>query len=729
MSDELESTRQALQAAVAAAAGAAELARLLEDYQRRLAEAAASEAEAVTRRREAEARLKAVEKRTALLARNLAEQRYQTEVAQWRLEGVQGSRWSRLGDAIHTKNPGEVARTLKSPVSRRPAPKRSDFSPVPPPAEAEPVAPAVPEPSGPAVSTAMAEGFVVPKGPLTRPYLTVAAIVDRQSEALFRYEWRQVTNFGPDNWREMLDEHRPHLLFVESVRPGPRQGNGGRWLEELAGRSRGLRDLVEECGRRGIRTVFWHSGGPVSVSVPMAGYFDHVLATSQQRAREWRAALRHDRVAVLPHAVQPRVHNLIPAAPRPTAPRPAPTAQPAPTAETASEATPGLPGTSPDAASGAASHTARPGLDPATQANGGAASHGPLPVANGRAGVGLLGTVLRGAPPADLGWRPLIDGKASYDDLLIAYRSVSLVLAGPDAEARTLAELAACGTPVMRLTAPVEADEEALRRTAEAVTAHLAAEAERTAEAHHAWRASVPVTPLLDPILDWIGVPSVRNTAEITAIAAVTGQAELDNLLAALRHQARRPGQLVIVAEGLDGAVVEKAAQAVHKGELTVREAREPVTRGAALDRALRLADGDLVAVLDPRDRYGEHYLADLAAYLTAVDAEIIGKASFYTHIQSTGATLLRQPGAEHRFLPEVTGGTVLARRQTLTALGIADLSEDWDETLMRQCRTDGIRVYSADRHNYTRTRPTPTPHLLTSAHLLPDSTPLQIML
>ncbi|MFC4589199.1 hypothetical protein [Sphaerisporangium corydalis] len=732
MSDELERTRSALEAAVAAASGAAELTRLLAGYQERLAKAAESEAEALTRAREAEARLKAIERQAAQLAKNLAEQRYQTEVAQWRLESVQASRWSKLGDAIHTKNPGEVARTLRTPIGKPSAPKRSDFSPAPPAVEVPPVAPVVPDTAGPAVSAAMAEGFVVPKGPLARPYLTVAAIVDRQSEALFRYEWRQVTNFGPDNWQAMLDEHRPHLLFVESVRPGPRQGNGGRWLEELAGRTRGLRDLVEECSRRGIRTMFWHSGGPISTSVPMASLFDHVLATSEARAREWRAALRHDRIGILPHAVQPRVHNLIPAA--------------TPRSGTALLGTTFL-GALPPAA---AVHS-----DPSAAETSGAGRH-----ANGR---------------PDGGWRPLITDKATYDDLLTAYRSASVVLAGPDADARTVAEVIACGTPVMRLAAPIPADEASTRHAADSIGEYLAAVPERDAETYRAWRAAVPVTPLLDPLLDTAGLPSVRNAATITAIAAVTGAAELDHLLTQLRRQTHAPAQLVIVADGLDATLVEKAirttqqesatphsvmptddgaarqaatqhgpdsvmpagdvaarqAAAPHvpesvkpSGDVVVRQATSPLTRGAALDRALRLADGDLVAILDPRDLYGEHYLADLARYFSAVDADIVGKASYYAHITETGATLLRQPGAEHRFLPELAGGALLGRRQTLLALGIADLSEDWDEVLMRQCRTDGVRVYSADRFSYVRVRPTPDPRLLTSAHLQPPTPP-----
>jgi phytoene/squalene synthetase len=95
---ELEATRRALEEAVAHASGAAELARLLEDYRRRLEQASREEAEAKARLREAEERLKLSERHLAKLAKSLAEQRYQTEVAQWKLESVRESRWLRLGE-------------------------------------------------------------------------------------------------------------------------------------------------------------------------------------------------------------------------------------------------------------------------------------------------------------------------------------------------------------------------------------------------------------------------------------------------------------------------------------------------------------------------------------------------------------------------------------------------------------------------------------------------------
>jgi hypothetical protein len=658
---ELEATRRALEEAVAHASGAAELARLLEDYRRRLEQASREEAEAKARLREAEERLKLSERHLAKLAKSLAEQRYQTEVAQWKLESVRESRWLRLGGAINSsgKNPAKLARELRgvrAPVKRRPAPKRSDFPPEIPEIPVKQPAAAAPAPP-PAVSAPLAEGFVVPKGPLARPYMTVACIVDRRSEALFRYEWRQVTNFGPENWLTMLDEHQPNLLLVESVRPGARQGNGGRWLEALALENRALRDLVEECKRRGIRTLFWHSGGPISAFVPAAMYFDHVLTINEARAREWRAALRHERVGILPYAVQPRVHNLIPAVDGGR------TEQVVTLGEVPLAAM-GIAEPKPPKAGDAPAEPAAP----------------PQPIWG----------ALPGQDPND---------KISYDDLLTAYRRPGLVVAGPDADPRTLAELAACGTPVFELP-KVKAGRKP-EPVVDEVTALIADADRRAVQAHLAWRESVSVTPLLDPILDMAGLPSVRGGTTITAIAAVRDETELDHLLTQIRRQAYAPGQLVLVADGVDPALTEKAASAAFGGDVVVRGGDGPVTRGAALDRALRLADGDLVAILDPRDVYGEHYLADLVRHFASTDAEILGKASFYAHIPEAGATLLRQPGAEHRFLPELAGATILARRPALNELGIADVSEEWDEALMRQCRTEGVRVYSADRYSY----------------------------
>ncbi|GGK73759.1 hypothetical protein Ppa06_34600 [Planomonospora parontospora subsp. parontospora] len=616
-SERLESTRQALREAMAQAERAAELARLLDAAQARIADAERAVGELRdVRERLAEAEERLAEARTAeaALRRELAEQRYQTEVARWKLSSVQVARWSRIGDAIKTgkSNPVRLARGLRGaarPAQRPAAPKRQ---PVP-----EPRDQARPAPPGAAfqatTSTRTLDGasfrlkpFRVPTGPNTRPHLTAAVVADPHAEALLRYEWRQTTGFTPRDFARVLAAEVPHLLLVESVTQGP-------WAEELREPGEGLRALLAWCAERGIRTVFWHTGGEVAELAAAAGLFEHIVTARTASVQEWGAVLataepqpgrRAPSLGLLPFAVQPRVHN-------------------------------------------------------------------PLPLASGRF-------------DRVLSLEELLPGHLSYPDVLTSYRWPKAVDCPPGTETWRLAELAACGTPI---GAP-EGGEPDRRR------------------AHAALRqayASGTMTDKVDDLLDAVGLPSARPTLGISVIMLDRGDPE--RALALLTPQ-QGVVQLVLLSQSGDEEAAEEAerrARAVLDGHVgvVVRRADPGLTTGALLDRALDLCEGDLVAVMDARDSYGEHYLTDLARVFTFTTADIAGKAAYHAHLRDVGATVLRRPDAEYSYLPEVTGATLLGRRNVLRSLGFADLSEGWDEVLMRQCRTDGVKVFSADRYGY----------------------------
>jgi hypothetical protein len=247
-----------------------------------------------------------------------------------------------------------------------------------------------------------------------------------------------------------------------------------------------------------------------------------------------------------------------------------------------------------------------------------------------------------------------------------------------------MAELAACGTPI---GAPADGEPDGRR-------------------AHAALRqayASGTMTDKVDDLLDAVGLPSARPTLGISVIMLDRGDPE--RALALLAPQ-QGLVQLVLLSQAEEAGAAEEAerrARAALGGHVgvVVRRADPGLTTGALLNRALDLCEGDLVAVMDARDSYGEHYLADLARVFTFTTADIAGKAAYHAHLRDVGATVLRRPDAEYAYLPEVAGATLLGRRTVLRSLGFADLSEGWDEVLMRQCRTDGIKVFSADRYGY----------------------------
>ncbi|GGS60764.1 hypothetical protein GCM10010156_19360 [Planobispora rosea] len=613
--EQLESTRQALREAMAQAERAAELARLLDAAQARAAEAerAAEEARVLQERlKETESRLEAAEAVEGKLRRDLAEQRYQAEVARWKLSSVQMARWSRIGDAIKTgkSNPVRLARGLRGaakPAKRPVAPKRQ------PVAQPKSEARQVPGAAFQATATTRTVGgksvklkpFRIPTGPNTRPHLTAAVVAEPHAEALLRYEWRQTTGFTPRDFTRVLAAEVPHLLLVESVTEGP-------WAEELRDRDggfSGLRSLLAWCAERGIRTVFWHTHGEVADFAPAAALFEHIVTALPATVGAWGAALaageaergpgrREPSLGLLPFAIQPRVHN-------------------------------------------------------------------PLPLAGDRFDRVLT---LEELLPAHL----------SYPDVLTSYRWPRAVDCPPGTELWRMAELAACGTPI-----GTEPDE---RR------AHVALRQAYT---------SGTMTQKVDELLDAIGLPSARATLNISVIMIDRG--DLDHTLAQVAPQ-KGVVQLVLLSDAPDAEARARAAVS-ERVDVAVRRTDPELSLGSMLNRALDLCEGDLVAVMDGQDAYGEHYLTDLSRAFLFTTADIVGKAAYIAHLRDVAATVLRHPAAEYSYVPDVAGATLLARRTVLRSIGFADVSEGWDEVLMRQCRADGIKVFSADRYGYVRLR------------------------
>ncbi|WP_312888133.1 hypothetical protein [Nonomuraea rhodomycinica] len=604
MSTELESTRRALRDAIAQAEHAAELARLLDAAQARLAEAerSAEEVKALADRLAEAEELLADERAAAeKLRKELAEQRYQAEVANWKLSSIKVARWNRLGDAIKSgrSNPVLLAKGLKGaakPVKRPTAPKRRPVA----------VQRAKDERPGAAyqatTSTRTLGGhsfklkpYRIPTGPNTRPHLTAAVIADPHAEALLRYEWRQTTGFTPRDFARVLPQEVPHLLVVESVKGGP-------WAEEITGEpGEGLRALLGWCAERGIRTVFWHTGGDVAPYRAAAALFEHRF--SADPATGWPR---------LSFGVQPRVHN-------------------------------------------------------------------PIPLSGGR-----IDRVLT--------LEQLLPGHLAYPDVLTSYRWPAAVDCPPGTPPWRLAEIAACGTPI--------GDEADTRR------AHVAL--------RRAYDGGT-MTERIDDLLERIGLPSARATLEVSLLLPILDRFLMEHALAQVARQSVRPAQLIVFGPP---EAEQRAADVVPDVEVVFRHLDPSLSAGAMLGRGLDLCEADLVGVMDPRDVYGTHYLADLRRAFLFSTADIVGKAAYYTHLRKPQATLLKQPEAEYTYLPEVAGATLLARRNTLRQLGFADLTDGWDDVLMRQCRADGVKVFSADRFGYVRVRDEDR-WLLGAAHLV----------
>lgn len=140
------------------------------------------------------------------------------------------------------------------------------------------------------------------------PDLRVAAILDEFSAAAFSPDCR-LTNLSRNDWRSEIEESQPELLLVESAW----RGHEGTWHNAVSQYGAELRGILQWCRARSVPTVFWNKEDPVHFStfLTVASRFDAVFTTDIDCIARYKALLGHERVYLLPFAVQPLSHNPI----------------------------------------------------------------------------------------------------------------------------------------------------------------------------------------------------------------------------------------------------------------------------------------------------------------------------------------------------------------------------------------------------------------------------------
>lgn len=534
----------------------------------------------------------------------------------------------------------------------------------------------------------------------SRPEVRAAVILDDFSALAFAYEWT-TSPVHPHSWREDLAAQPVDLLFVESAWAG----NGGLWRGKLvgpAGPSREFRELLQWCRERGIPTVFWNKEDPPHYDdfLPAARLFDQVFTSDSGRIPAYRADLGHQRVAVLPFAAQPAVHNPV---------------RPAHGRHSRDVAFAGM----------YFAHKYPERREQMDFLLGGALDAS----AKMKNGLEIFSRQLGGNAeyqfPAPLDTR--VVGSLSYAQTLSAYKAykvflnVNSVVDSPSMCARRIFEISASGTPVVTAPSraigaffsPAAVPVAATRREAEHLTRALVANPElNDRTAHLAQRtiwAEHTYAHRAESVLE-AAVPGraagVRRPSVSVLLPTIRPQ-NLDAVFRTLAGQRGVDAELVLLTHGFE-LPTERLAQLSEESGLTsvvLLQAPRDVSLGECLNRCAAAAGGEVLAKMDDDDHYGPHYLSDQLHALSYSGADIVGKQAHYMHLQSSNAALLRFAAREHRFTDFVMGPTLVARREVFAGHPFQHVSVGEDTRFLQAARAAGRIIYSADRFNYFQVR------------------------
>ncbi|EUJ42217.1 hypothetical protein BCAMP_00440 [Brochothrix campestris FSL F6-1037] len=140
----------------------------------------------------------------------------------------------------------------------------------------------------------------------------MAVIFDEFTMSCYQEEVKLIT-FSPENFKAVLEEQQPDLLFVESAW----RGNGGSWEFKIAKYANqdkeALHQLLQWCKSRGIPTVFWNKEDPIHFEkfIETAELFDYIYTTDANMIENYQNRAKHKNVYALPFSAQPRLHNPI----------------------------------------------------------------------------------------------------------------------------------------------------------------------------------------------------------------------------------------------------------------------------------------------------------------------------------------------------------------------------------------------------------------------------------
>lgn len=399
----------------------------------------------------------------------------------------------------------------------------------------------------------------------------------------------------PIEWRQQLRAHRPHLLLVESCW----QGRRGEWRGLVPRGGEMVSRLVRFCRIAGVPTVFWAKEDPVHFDdfLETARCFDWVFTTDVDSAPRYRAALGHDRVAVMTFPVQPRLHH------------------PLRTGERCAGAM--------FAGAWYGNFARRCGWF--SELADGLMEAGPL-------------HIYRRPAPSDLGDYPgrysdALRPAVEYSDMGDLYRAyqvgltINTVVSSPTMFARRAVELLACGTRVVSNPCqalaelfPNDVEQFADGASIRDAVARLYARGNdldaqlarvsgvRTTMSQHTWHHRIEM--IRAKVLG-----AAPESLEMIVLATVDGAREMERLMQFLESQAGVKARALVTAPpGVAG-----------------RSGIRVLTEGDPRSWAEELEDGDaIVAFWNPLDWYGPHYLQDLALAVRHYGGAAVGKASWY---------------------------------------------------------------------------------------------------
>ena len=138
--------------------------------------------------------------------------------------------------------------------------------------------------------------------------IKIACVMDNFSFSAFKLE-ADFKQLSVTNYLQELQTFKPDFIFFESAW----RGKDDLWGSKVGHADFEVIDILNWAKNANCPTVFWNKEDPVHFKsfLNVAKLFNYVFTTDIDCIQIYKKALQHERVYLLPFAVQPKLHNPI----------------------------------------------------------------------------------------------------------------------------------------------------------------------------------------------------------------------------------------------------------------------------------------------------------------------------------------------------------------------------------------------------------------------------------
>jgi spore maturation protein CgeB len=510
--------------------------------------------------------------------------------------------------------------------------------------------------------------------------VTLGGVLDTFTYNCFKFEFN-ILRPTCENWKEVFLRHPINALMVESAW----RGNENSWKNQIGSFSKtsdiNLNALLAWCREQSIPTIFWNKEDPVHFDyfIKDAKKFDYIFTTDEGVVSKYAEIAGHDQVFPLPFAAQPVIHN--------------------PVKEYLRDGTVCFAGTYYNnryvERRSDMDILLKPSLDFGLEIYD--------------RNFGSTGQEAENYRFPDL-YQPAIKGRLEYDDMVAAYKrfkvflNVNSVRNSSTMFARRVFELLSCGTPVISTYSKGIAD--LLGEDTVMIT-----ESEKDTRSY--------LENLLHDDQFWWkrSLAGMRKVMEHHTYTNRTNTLFVPVGLS-LRKQKLIVFRIICPVDSIDDARYFSALlmqQEYRNFSISLILSRNFKVKQSEKDTMIRLFNdnGTSIEVISPGQSihrsttgnvvyrvflqqghyYGKNYLRDFALAIRYSEAEILGKASWFSK-NGNGGMILENKGAEFRFVQDIHQGTFVIN-ETSRAGAVINPSE------IRRDSSNPVRILSIDPFNF----------------------------